>query len=350
MDRSEKEVVGTHHRDELCSLRQTLFHLFHLGSNFLIHSGCIGACRLEYHVKNSRFAIHLTAEAISHRTQLYIGYILQAEYRTVALRTDYGILEFLHTLQSSAILHGKLEDILRTLTQRTGRSFNVLLTQHGSNIRRNQGILRHPFRFQPDTHTVCISQFHYISYSLYAFDLRQYIDVQIIGKERLIITPVVADQSTNLEEAGLTLLRAYTDFGYLGRQQTLCLSYTVLHIHCRHIRIRTLLKVNLYNSEAGVGCRGSDIHHILHTIDTLFQRHDDAVHYCLGISARILSTYIYCGRCNVRILLYRQRKERNKPYDQNQHGDGDSHHRPLYKYISFHNLSPFLFYLCALTH
>ena len=350
MDRSEKEVVRAHHRNKFRSLRKVLFHLLHLGGDFFIHGGCIGTCCLEYHVKNGRFTIHFTTETIGHRTQLHIGHVFQAEYRTVALRTDHRILKFFHALQPTAVFHGKLEHILRTFAQRTGRSFNVLLAQHGSYIRRNQAVLCHPLRLQPDTHTIGITQLHNVSYPFDTFDLGKYVNIQIVGKEGLIVTSIVADHSTDLEEASLTFLRAYTDFSYLGGQQSLCLGYTVLYIYRRHVGVGALFEVNLYNSQTGIGSCGSDIHHILHTIDTFFQRHDNAVHHCLSIGTRILGAYIYRRRRNVRILLYRQRKERNKPYDQNQHGDGYSHHRPLYKYVSFHNSVSFLFNLCTLTH
>ena len=83
-----------------------------------------------------------------------------------------------------------------------------------------------------------------------------------------------------------------------------------------------------------------DIHHVFHPVDALFQRHDDAVHHSFGIGARIAGGYIDRGRCDVGILLHRQGEERDKPYGENQHGDGDSHHRPFDKYISFHNQSP----------
>ena len=62
----------------------------------------------------------------------------------------------------------------------------------------------------------------------------------------------------------------------------------------------------------------------------------ESVQHGFGIGAGVVGTDIYRRRRNVRILFHRQRKERNEPYHQNQYGDGDSHHRPFYKYVSFH--------------
>ena len=49
---SEKEVIGTHHRDELRSCGQILLHPLYLRSDFFVDSGSIGTSCLEYHIKN----------------------------------------------------------------------------------------------------------------------------------------------------------------------------------------------------------------------------------------------------------------------------------------------------------
>ena len=109
---SEEEVVGAHHRHKLRPFGQALPHLVYLCGNLLVDGGCVGACRLEHHEKYSRLAVHLTAETVSQRAQRHIRHVLQTEHGTVALRTDHRVLEFLHTLQASAIFHRKLEYVL----------------------------------------------------------------------------------------------------------------------------------------------------------------------------------------------------------------------------------------------
>ena len=69
-----------------------------------------------------------------------------------------------------------------------------------------------------DTHTIRITQLHDVSYSLNTFYLGNNIDVQVIGQESLVITAISADQSTDLQETGLALHRAYTDFRNFGRK------------------------------------------------------------------------------------------------------------------------------------
>ena len=109
---SEEEVVGAHHGYKLRPFGQALPHLVYLCGNLLVDGGCVGACRLEHHEKYSRLAVHLTAETIGQRTQLHIRHVLQTEHGTVTLRAYHRVLEFLHTLQASTILHRKLEHVL----------------------------------------------------------------------------------------------------------------------------------------------------------------------------------------------------------------------------------------------
>jgi len=166
--------------------------------------------------------------------------------------------------------------------------------------------------------------------------LRNHVDVEVIGKEGLVVASVGAYQSTDLQEAGLSLLGSHTDFRYFGRQQSLRFGYAVLYVHRSHVGVRALLEVDLYGGRTGIGGGRADVHHVLHTVDALLQRHDDTVQYGFGICTGVVGADVHRGRRNVRILFHRQRKERDKPYHQNQYGYGDSHHRPLYKYISFH--------------
>ena len=216
MDRCEQEVVRTHHRHKLRSLRKILLHYIHLSSDLLIHSRCIGTCHLEYHEHNGRFTVHLTLETIGKCTQFHVSHLFQTEHRTVALRTDNRVPKFIHTLQTSAILHRELENIHRVLTQRTCRRFDILFTEHGCYIRWNQPVLGHQFRFQPDTHTIGIAQLHDVAHAFYTFDLRNHINVQIIGKECLVIITIRTDKRVDLQETGLTLLGSHTDLGHFG--------------------------------------------------------------------------------------------------------------------------------------
>ena len=65
----------------------------------------------------------------------------------------------------------------------------------------------------------------------------------------------------------LSLLRSHTDFGYLGRQQTLSHGNAVLYVNGGHIRVCTLFEVNGNFGGTVIGCTGSHVHHVLHTVD-----------------------------------------------------------------------------------
>ena len=93
--------------------------------------------------------------------------------------------------------------------------------------------------------------------------------------------------------------------GDFGGKESLGFSYPVLHIYCSHIGVGTLLKINFYAGFSGIGRCGTHIHHVLHTVDLLFQRSDNTVQNSLCIGPGI-----GCGdpdgwRGDIRILRYR---------------------------------------------
>ena len=194
----------------------------------------------------------------------------------------------------------------------------------------------HPLRFHPDTHTVCITQLQHVAHTLNTFDLRNHVYIQIIGQECLIISFIGTDQRVDLEETGLSLCCTDTDLCHLRRQQTLRLGNTVLYVDRRHIRIGSLLKVDLNLGRSRVGRRRGDINHVLDTIDILLQRHDHTVHHRVSVRARISCLHTNRWWRDVRILLNRQRTQRDESDDQDQDRDRQGHNRPLNKYISFH--------------
>ena len=216
--RSEEEVVGAHHRDKFRSCRQFLFHLFQFGGNTFVYFRCVRAGYLVDHECHGRLTVHLAVEAVTQCPQLDLGDIFQAQYRTVFLSPDDDVLEFFHALQTSAVFHCVLENVFRVFTQRTGRSLDILFSQYGSHIRRNQSVLGHSFGVQPDTHTVGIAQLHHIAYAFDTFDTWDNVDVEVVSEKCLVITSIGADKCVDLQETGLSLLGADTDTGYFGGQ------------------------------------------------------------------------------------------------------------------------------------
>ena len=141
--------------------------------------------------------------------------------------------------------------------------------------------------------------------------MRNHVDVEVIGKERLVVAPVGAHQSADLQEAGLPLLGSHTDFRHFGGQQSLRLGYAVLYVHRCHIGVGTLLEVDGDVARTAVGGARTHIHHIFHTVNLVLQRSDNGVKHRLGIGTLVSRTYRYGGRCNVRVLGDRQGSQTN---------------------------------------
>ena len=152
----------------------------------------------------------------------------------------------------------------------------------------------------------------------------------------LVILPVRARQGVDLQEARLAFLRTHTDACYLSREQPLGTRHTVLHVHRGHVRIRPLLEIHRDRGRAAVCSRGRHVDHVLHAVDVLFERHDDALLHRLGVRAGIGRRDHHGGRGDVRILLHGQREERDQPHDDDQDRDRHGQHGPLDKYVSLH--------------
>ena len=76
----------------------------------------------------------------------------------------------------------------------------------------------HSFGVQPDTHTIGITQLHYVTYAFDTFDTWDDVDVEVVSEKGLVKSSVSADKCVDLQEAGLSFLSADTDTGYFSRQ------------------------------------------------------------------------------------------------------------------------------------
>ena len=244
VDGGEKEVVRTHHRDELRPFRQILAHARQLFRELGIDRCGVRASHLVNQEGHTWMGVHLAAEAIAQCAQLYLCHILEAQHGAILLRAHHDVLELLHAFQATPVFHRELEGILRVLAQGAGRCLQVLLSQDGGDVGRHQAILRHTLRFEPDTHTVGIAQGHHVTHTVHTLQLRNHVDVEVVGQEGLVVGVVAAHQGVDLQKARLALHGGHTDSGHLGGQQTLRLADTVLHVHRRHVGIGSLLEID----------------------------------------------------------------------------------------------------------
>ena len=254
-------------------------------------------------------AVHITMIGVTFLSHLDISYFFQLQNFAIVGRADNDFAEFFRGDQTAGVLHRVLVSLVGVLTERTGCRFDVLFCQHLAYICRDQFVLCHHIRFHPNTHTVISPHDHHVSHALDSEYRGFKIDTDVVGKELLVVSVVGTVKRKHLQDTGLTLGGGDTYLRYFGRQLPGCFRDTVLHVDCCHIGVCALLEVNLNNSQTCIGGTRTDIHHVFHTVDTLFQGHDDTVHHCLGISTGIAGSHIYRRRCNIGILLHGQREE-----------------------------------------
>ena len=321
VDRSEQEVIGTLCNIYLQTGRQRFGcfaeHLFQVADCLR----CIGSGHLVYDTGHSLVAVYRIVEVIGQTSELYVGNVFHAKHFAVFKSLDNDVLKLLRLLETAFVADGVLETLVTAFTKLAGGCFNVLFGQCAGYVAGYQFILCHYVRFQPDAHGVILTEDGGVTHSVHTFDFRNEVDVGIVLKEFNVILVFLIIDGEYHQHGSLPFLRGNAHLGYFGGQQTLSHGHAILHVDGCHIRVGALFEVNGDFGRTVIGCIGGHVHHVLHTVDLVFQRCDDRIQHRLGIGALVGGTYRHCRRCNVRILGDRQCGQTNKSQDHYQDGD-----------------------------
>ncbi len=225
---------------------------------------------------------------VHQRTELDLGHILQMKGLTGRLTCQNDVLIFDRLRQTSFVAQRILVRHVGVLTKLTRGSLNVLSGKGSGNIRRDESVLLHLVRLEPDTHRIAGSRRRAdITHTVDTLEQRHDVDVVVVGHELVVVTSVVRGEGIHHHVRGLTLRHCDTYLGDLSREQCLSLRHTVLHVHGSHIRIGALLEVDRDHGHTIVSSRRGHVSHVLHTVDTLLQGDHNRFHHRLGISTRI---------------------------------------------------------------
>ena len=237
--------------------------------------GSVGTCHLIDNAGYRLMSVYRITEGIGQTSQLDAGYIAQTKNFAVRLCLDDNVFEFFGLLQTSFVTDGILESLLTTFTKLSRSSFDVLFGQGIGDIGRNQVILSHDIRLQPDTHRVILSHHSGITHTFHTLKFRNQVDLGVVFHKLNVILVFRIVQREDQQHRVLTFLGCDTDFGNFGRQQTLCHRNTVLNVDRSHIRVGTLVEVHTDFGRTVVCRTRLNIHHVLYTIDLVFQRCND---------------------------------------------------------------------------
>ena len=244
VNRRIQEVIGILSHVNLQSGRQAFFSLTN-NIQQVVDCFCrIGSCHLEYDTSYSLMTVYCIIKGISQTSQFDTGYISQTEYFTVRQSLHYNIFKFFSLLQTTFVTNGVLESLITTFTKLSRCSFNILFCQYTRDIRRNQIVLRHHIRLQPNTHRVVLTHHVGITHTFYTLNFRNQVNLGIVFNKLNVILIFCIIQRENQQHRVLTFLCGHTHFGNFCRQQTLCHRHTVLYVDRSHIRVSTLVKIN----------------------------------------------------------------------------------------------------------
>ena len=154
MNRRIQEVVGIHTHIYLQARRQYLFCFFQQVLDIIDGFRRIGSCHLINDTGYGTMAVYFVDKVIRQTSQFDIGDVFHTKDFTIRQGFYNHVFEFVHLLQTSLITDRILEALIALFTKRTRSGFHVLLGQYSRNVIRNQVVLRHHIRLQPDTHGV----------------------------------------------------------------------------------------------------------------------------------------------------------------------------------------------------
>ncbi len=139
------------------------------------------------------------------------------EHVSVLVGLQHDVLKLLYIGVSALVFDGVLERILALLAERTHGSNEALAVDGIVHIGRFQFVLRHHVGLHPHPQGVGAAVGLHVAHALHAFKTGENVYLQIIGNEVLVVLAIVASETANLQITVLTLLRAHTHTGNLGR-------------------------------------------------------------------------------------------------------------------------------------
>ena len=287
-------------------------------------------------------AIRFTYYIIVLRTEFHPGNVADAQHVTVGQRAHHHLLITLFVLITATIFQHILERVLALGTQRTRRHFHVLFTQHLIDVGRCQSVAGHLLRVEPDAHRVVSTHHVHLSHSGNTAQARLDVDLRIVGQERAVEGAVRTIDRQLLDVRRLSLTHSDTTLHHIARQSSLHGGGTVLHVHHRHIGVCALTEEDANGGSAVVRGRRGHIHHTLHTVDGLLERHDDTLLHRLGVGTGIAGHHAHRRRGNLRELLQCQTAQSDDAHQHHQHRNDSRQYRTVYKssYIHFFSFKP----------
>ena len=250
-------------------------------------------------------AVVFVGKAVGDTTQFYIGNVFKIE--NLAVLAD--VAELLGSRQAASVAHDVLERLVSLFAECTGSSLYVLLGKGCRYVGRHEMVLCHYLRLEPYTHGIVGAKRHYVADSLDTLQLGNDVDFHVVVQEfrRVARNRCRIDQCNTHKHGRLAFTCLDTYLVYFGWKKVCCCRYTVLHVYCCHVGVKTLLKIYVDGSRARISCGRLHIGHALCTIDRFFQRGNNGVEHRGSIGTTIGGGNGDSRRCYIRILCHRQR-------------------------------------------
>ena len=178
-------------------------------------------------------------------------------------------------------------------TEGAGGGLDVLSCEYGGYVIGDKPVLRHLVGTQPKSHAVVGTE--------HLFQPRRDIDFHVIVQEGLVEAVIGRIERESHQFGILLLFSGDTGLGGFRRKLAQRAVHAVLHVYRRHVRVGSLLEIDVDGSIARIRCHGR--------------------------------------RCDVGVLFHRQGKHGNHAQQYNHHRDNARKHRAVYKKSQVHFVS-----------
>ena len=224
-------------------------------------------------------------------------------------------------------------------TEGAGGGLDVLSCEYGGYVIGDKPVLRHLVGTQPKSHAVVGTEQLCLSHAADTFQPRLDIDFHVIVQEGLVEAVIGRIERESHQFGILLLFSGDTGLGGFRRKLAQRAVHAVLHVYRRHVRVGSLLEIDVDGSIARIRCRGSHIGHVFHAVDGFFQRGYHCLLHSFSVCSRISCEYVDGRRCDVGVLFHRQGKHGNHAQQYNHHRDNARKHRAVYKKSQVHFVS-----------
>src|SRR5512135_277245 len=307
--------------------------LLQLLLDLLDDGGGVGAGGLLQDDGGGGVAVDVRVDVVVRGAQFDVGDVLEPQDLAIRICLENNISILIRLVVAPHVgqnVLDRLRRLARRLAEASGRADHALLSEGLHDVVGRQVVGAHAVELQPDPHGVlAAAEDRGAADAPDPLDLGQEVDVGVVVEEVLVDALGRAVDVHVHQHARHGLHDDDPLPLHQGGKPVLHDGDPVVHVQDRHVRVGARLEDDLDRRFAGAGGGGGHVAHVLDAVDGLLQRDQDRVDQDRGTGAGIGDRDHHARRRDGGELGDRQRLDRQRPQEQDDHRDHDRQRRPI---------------------